>query len=158
MCARARRVPIGPAQCDPRVGDGGGVSEVCMYAGTDGRLESIIPKLGFAPLYVNTRWWRRALRARRCPLDKTIYIHCPTNPSHCSRRRSCQCLRYVCRGADPWITLCRPLHARNVVCCRRRSDPACCARGGGGAGLEPPLEPSRWVPAPVGRSQPQPQP
>ena len=36
-----------------------------MYAGTDGRLESIIPKLDFAPLYVNTRWWRRALRARR---------------------------------------------------------------------------------------------
>ena len=35
-----------------------------MYAGTDGRLESIIPKLDFAPLYVNTRWWRRALRAQ----------------------------------------------------------------------------------------------
>ena len=59
--------PIGgrPAQCDLRVGDSCAVSEACMYAGTDGRLESNIPKFNFAPPYVNSRWWRRALRARQ---------------------------------------------------------------------------------------------
>ena len=55
-----------PAQCDSRVGDRRVVSEACMYAGTAGRLESTIPKPNFAPLYVNTRWWRRARSARRC--------------------------------------------------------------------------------------------
>ena len=57
-------LPQWPAQCDLRVGDSCVVSEACMYAGTDGQLESTIP-FNLAPLYVNTRWWRRARSARR---------------------------------------------------------------------------------------------
>ena len=77
-----------------------------MYAGTAGRLGSNIPKFNFAPLYVNTRRRRRALRARRIfslsPLlslflfslsavvgdrDASVrgmYVASPTRKSHCA--------------------------------------------------------------------------
>ena len=115
----------GPAQCDSRVGDSCVVSEVCMYVRMDGRLESIIPNLNFAPLCINTRWWRRALRARRFD-DTQAYrpAKLQPNPSQIlaksqisvkSRRHGARCHTDACIVADPQITLCRPQRYRSTT-------------------------------------------